>query len=619
MSIETKRKFDRRDFAYIAEYVSDEFHRRQRRRRERELQWDEIDRQIAMEPHVSYKSDGNGKPIPHKAWMSEIEPPWQAQTLEVLVADARRMMFPDSGPWFSAHALTTDEYLDRIEQDLPSLIAGAENDPPSRIVQDNADKLVGGWLNHIHRQYEFTDNWNKINGEAFKYGVGVGRVRMVTKEMFVNTARGVVRKNQRIPVLFPRSIKDTYLDDTSHTTMNEGQIVGPAEIFSWTQKVADIQLAANKGSNDPNNENGGWMPKNIKGLEGNDKGEVRVLEYEGDMVVPRTTVRSMFIPGVLVTVVQGNKDGSSKAAVVRLRFRKHPFSSYLRVPYHHEDAYSPYAAGPLLKGRPIQIAGAQALNRFLDAAALNTEPPIGWDPTDTMFATQGGPLVYPGVSWGTISELNIHQIGDPGVMLQALLAIKQTYDDETGVNQPRLGAQTVSHTTAFAKEAELSRGTVRTVDYVRDTLKGPAETLLYMEYEMSRSEMSGSHTLYIDAYRGFVEIEKGHLPEMAVFEAHGSGGPQEAQQKTQQKMAALQTAIQIEAFQVQLGIPPDLDLQEIKRQILTEGGWADVDPFLKPASSPDAQGATAEPGVAGASENTAGPATAAIQALQNTG
>lgn len=614
--IEKKRRFDRRDLDTFAEYIADELGRRRGRRKDKEEHWREIDRQIAMIPDISYKKGKNGQAVPSKAWMSEMEPALQAQTLEVLTADAKRMIYPDSGPWFSAHALLSDEYLDRA--DFSSIIAGDQNDVPSVINQDNADKLVEGWLNHLHRQYKFWDNIDKINAEAFKYGVGIGRGRMATKELFIDSVRGTVRKNAQIPVLVPRSIWNTYLDDSEHATMNEGVIVGPSTLYCWKQKVEDLVLAAKRGSTDPDDPNGGWMPAAVSGIEGDaSNNQVEVIEYEGDMLVPRKTVRSLFVPNVIVTVVKARKDNKPRSQIVRLRFRKYPYSTYIPFPYHNEDVDSPYATSPLMKGRVIQLAAAQALSRLFDSAAIKAEPPIRWDSTDIQFASDGGPMIYPGAMWGTDSGIEVFDKigGDPAALMQVYIALLQQYADETGTQPPRLGAQTVSHTTAYAKEAELQRGTVRTVDYVKGTLDGPLATWLYMEYDMSRDVMRGEHTFYLDAYRGFVTIDKDKLPDMAVFDVFGAGGPAEEREKQQNKLAAIQLAIQIDQLKVQSGLGQPMNYDEIQKQIMHEGGWVDVDPFFNATSQQVSGGASPESGVPGDIESNPGAQTVALQAL----
>jgi hypothetical protein len=155
----------------------------------------------------------------------------------------------------------------------------------------------------------------------------------------------------------------------------------------------------------------------------------------------------------------------------------------------------------------------------------------------------------------------------------------QQYADVTGVNAPRLGAQTVSHTTAYAKEAELSRGTIRTVDYVKSTLKSPLARFLSMEYEIGKDTVKND-TVYIDAYGGFVTLNKEHLPEKCMFEAHGAGGNAEEQAKRQDKLAALQFALQLDTANVQLGGQPKLNIQGAIEQVLREGKWTDIDILL---------------------------------------
>ena len=182
---EKAKRIDRRDHAQLAERIFQMWSDRRGRRRDQERIWKEVDRQIAMKPDISYKMlpgrHNSADPYderarnnidPDKAWMPEGELPLQAQALEVLVADARRMMFPDAGSWYRARAITTDEYLRGV--DFQSLVAGDENDVPSQITQDNADKLVEGFGQFWRDQYGFRDSMDRLNAEAFKYGAFSG-------------------------------------------------------------------------------------------------------------------------------------------------------------------------------------------------------------------------------------------------------------------------------------------------------------------------------------------------------------------------------------------------------------------------------------------------------------
>lgn len=581
--VSRRRKFGPKDFDHIAEYICDEFSRRKEKRKDREKQWDEIDRQLRMEPDLRHKHDKNGRKIDARAWMAEMELPLQAQTLEVLTADARRMIGPD-GRWFAAHGAQTDALTEKLES--KSLLVDERAELPSVITQDNIDKLVEGFLQAIHRQYEFGANLDEINAESFKYSLGLGRVRMVSKNIYVHTARGMVPERMKIPVLLPVSVKDTYLDESSHVVMNEGTMVGPGIIRKQQRKYEDLVLDANRGSNDPDSMDGGWMPANVRKVEKDNNGHVTLLEFEGDLVVPRKTVRSIFIPGAVVTVALESKK------VVRFRFRKEPFSSYIAFPYHKEEVGCPYGASPLMKGRLIQLAATQGLNRMMDAAALSIQPPIGYNKDDLAFASRG-PNIEPGASWETTDGITVHDFADPSRMFPIYAGLLAQYSDVTGVNAPRLGAQTVSHTTAFAKEAELNRGVVRTVDYVNSTLNGGLQRFLHMEYQLARKSMK-EQVIYIEPYRGFVRITPGEdLPDTVVFDVFGSGGPAEEQQKKQERFAAAQAAIQLDLLRIQTGKEPILDHAELIKQFLTEGGWTDIDPIINdgtgavPAGTPE--------------------------------
>ena len=448
--VKKKKRFDARDWAAIAEMVVDEYHDRKKRRTAIERQWKEIDRQIRMEPDNPYKRLASGAEDNSRAWAADMELPFQAQTLEVLVADARSMMFPDSGSFFSAHALLSDDYLDRSmmfpdsgsffsahallsddyldRADFSSLIAGDENDVPSIINQDNADKIVEGFLEHFHNQYDFRGACDILNAESFKYGVGVGRVRLASASTYRLTARGTEKTDKKIPCFIPRSIKSTYLDDRKFAVINEGHVLGPATIYHSTVAVADLVLAANKGSNDPMREDGGWMPANIKKLPDLEGDTVGLVEYEGDLVVPRKTVSSLYIPNAIVTVMLASgADKTVVSRVVRFRFRKSSMPSYIIAPYHRENVDSAYAASPLMKGRPLQQAATDALNKLIDAGGLQNFPPIQYDSDDPAFAGSGGPAIHPGARIASSGQVNKIDIGDPAAMSTIFLALSRMY------------------------------------------------------------------------------------------------------------------------------------------------------------------------------------------------
>ena len=596
-SVSSKRRFDERDWTYIAEWGISEWERRKKARKDREKCWKDIERQIAMEPELAFKKLPDGQIDGKKRWMAETEMPLQAQALEILTADARRLMFPEVGTFFRAHSETTDEYLERA--DFKALVLGDQLEVPSLINQDNADKLVEGFLMDIFRQTDFRTRVDKINAGSFSYGMGVGRARLETKNIYIHEARGVRKEAKRIPVLVPCSIKNVYLEDAP-PSMHSAQVLGDTVIAEDNIRFENLQLAANKGSSSPDDDDGGWMPANLKKIEPDKDGYVRVLEIEGDIVVPRKTVRSIVIPGAIVTIVIGGADkgGNVAKAVIRFRFRKMPFSSYLLFPYHYECADEVYPTSPLMKGRPLQIMATDAANRLLDSAMLKLAPPVGYDRADQEFAAKGGPAIHPFAQWATTDEIKVHSEvgGDPSALAAMFTNAMSLYSQVTGILPARIGAQTVSHTTAYAKDAELQRGAVRTVDYVSQIGHGPMVRWLDMAYQMGREELGKEKvSFYIDAYGGFVEVNKEHLPDNASFEWLGAGGPADAVQKLQLRLNALQLGVKMDQIGVSYGKPPHINIDAAIDSLLRDGGWTDIDAIV---SSQPIQGPGAGPGAA---------------------
>lgn len=590
--VKSKRTFNQADWSNIAEYVLDEFDTRKAARGNREKHWKEIDRQISMEPLDGAKRLPDGKIDPGKKWMASMELPLQAQALEVMTADQRRFLFSEGENWFKAHAETTDEYLQKV--DFQSLILGDELEVPSRINQENVDQLVQSFIHHTLKQYDFYTRWDRVMAESFKYGVGVGRVREQTKNIYIHESAGVRKETQRLPILCPVSIWGLYLDDT-RPTMHSATEIGPGHIARDMIKLENLHLAASRGSDDPDDPEGGWMPKHLKGLEPNDDGYVEVLEYEGDLVVPRKTSRSIVIRGAIATVVRAaSTAGEQHRAVIRFRFRKQAYSSYLLNPYHYEGCEDTYPTSPLEKGRPVQMMATDALNRLMDSAALKNAPPVGYDRTDTYFASQGGPRIYPHAQWGTTDSLQIYSDvgGEPGALSQVLSMAINLYAELTGVLPARLGAQTVSHTTAYSKEQELQRGAIRTIDFAKSVGHGPLTRFLYMAYDIARKNVRGKQAFYVNSYGGFASVTKDQLPERCQFEWHGQAGPQDERQRAQNKLQSMQMALQMDSLGQQTGQPPVVDLAAAIRALLREGGWSDLDAITKAAVP---EGGTAQP------------------------
>lgn len=593
-----KRRISKADWNSAADYVRDEHRRRQNLpcRIDLERQWAEIDRQLAMKPAPrEMPRDPNERQ--GVIWRTNLELPWQAQTLETLVADARRMQGLDAR-WFSAHVKMDDDNLAILESN--SLLAGSENDLPSEINQDNLDRLAEGLLRSFHRAYDFPGNMSIFNAEAFKYGTAIGRVEIQSQEAHQDQADGAHVRTTRFPMFWPKSIRTRWLDDAPYKAYHEGMVLSPSIIGCWRHRLADLMKAAAAGSSDPDVPNGGWMKAMVRKLEASQDGRVEIVEYEGDLVVDRSTTEPLYWANCRVWVATGS---GKENGVIRFRLSPWPFLPYLTQTYHVEEPDIPYGVSPLMKGRPLQNAASTAFCALTDWANLNTEPPVTWDATDPTLKANGGPIIAPRRLWantvGSAPPAPV-AIGDGTALMQLMVFLQGAYFDVTGVNPPRLGAQTVSHTTAYAKDVELTRGTVRTVEYVRATTASLLPRLLQMEMFMARQELNRGHEFYVPEYHAHVKLPKDGIPKDVEFEVFGAGGPAEAAERQTRRERAVQLAAQIDQLKLQIAaqfnipVGAPLDYSALQKEIIgaefpdLDVIFLDEQPTGAPAATPAA-------------------------------
>jgi len=251
------------------------------------------------------------------------------------------------------------------------------------------------------------------------------------------------------------------------------------------------------------------------------------------------------------------------------------------------------------------MLATDAANRLLDSAMLKVMPPVGYDRSDMVFARAGGPQIFPGALWGSTDKITAHTElgGDPAALGGMLTQALNLYAELTGILPSRLGAQTVSHTTAYAKDAELQRGAVRTVDYVKQSGEGPMIRWLDMAYQMGRDSLKANEKIsfYIAPYGGFVEIDKSFLPDCATFDWLGSGGPSDENQLMQARVNSLLLALKLDQVNTSLGGKPAIDLNAAIREVLREGKWTDLDAIMAAST--------------GGGQSIPGGAVAAIQNL----
>lgn len=595
------KTFSKHDWQSVAEHIIEEWSRRKRKRADDEMRWKEVDRQLAMEP-VRAPTD--------PAWMPDLELGWQSQTHETLVSDCRRLIFPSDRNFFACKAaLATLEDVRRINFDsfaggrgLTDVQVRALPAVPRTIrahgEQMFADRLPVAMLEKFHQLYDFRSAVDGLNAEAIKYGAYVGHVKWVTDETVNDDFSG--GRPSRYPALVPCSMWTTFLDDSPAKLFAEGIRVGPGIIRTYNMRLSDLRLAAKEGSKDVTDPMGGWRRQAIatvdESMKDGTRDHVQIIRFDGDLIVPRSGKDSIFLPNVIIDVCDQGP------CVVRYRERDLPFVPYIIGYYHRDSLLSPYASSPMIKGVPIQNAATRALREWLACASLHARPPVRYNPYDPNYTKQGGPELVPGATWPAHTSPDVVLVGDPTAIMAGYMDLRRQYEEETGVNPVRLGQQTKSHQTAFAIDQEMTRGMVRTVDYVSASLHGGLRTFLYMEYEMARQV--GEVSLFMPAYGGFVVASGQNLPKTVEFSIAGAGAPIDERERRNNELAAMQALIATAPAAVQAGGRAP-DINAIQEDIARLGGLQDrLDRYFPTPA-----------GVAGISQRTfVGPAIPGVTA-----
>lgn len=551
-----------------------------------EKYWKEIDRQVAMiplprEPQPDSKAED---------WLPNTELPLQFNTLEVNCADARRLKFPRGSEWFSVSADISKEYEDRFAKRRESIPIIAGVTAPMELNQETANTLAKSAIDHYHRLYDFRANIDLFDVECLKYGTGILRVKEVSTPKFFNDFRGTRVNSLRGPACVPVSIKTVYLDDTPAMVMMEGITMAPGQIRVLFKKLWDVKNAIRKGGAER-----GWRQEAVDLLiaaknRTDLNQDVELIEFEGDLVVPRDSGGPIFLPGVIVTVAQCSKNPPE---VVRYLENDYPFSSYTVGHYMRDALDSPYGTSPLIKGQPLQEAATALLNDIMAAAALAGIPPCFYDKNDPGLTAQGGPRLFPRAMNAVDSPEAVQFMDRPDIvpLVNAYLAIVKQYEDLTAVNDPRRGGGMKSHTTATAMDLDQSRGLARTDDFVQGQLYGPIPSLLYKEYEIVKRVMKTAQQIAIDAggIEGWASVAAADLPDDVAFMVFGAAGLLNERQGLENFMAATNATLQMIPVSAQLGQPISIDFTRLAQEIYRRANVTNSGTFIGTKAAAGAQ------------------------------
>lgn len=597
------------DWSSIAHFIRNEKVRREQNRHDTALLWREIDRQVDMIPMPREVSDGE-----EADWMPNTELPLQFNALEAIAADARSLKFPRGTAWFEVTGEINEKYAERWEINRRNrpLVAGIAI--PTRLDQETVNILIKATIDHYHRIWDFRGASDLLDVEAIKYGTFCARVRPVRHTKFSHDFRGV-KTNQSIgPAMIPCPIKTTYLDDTPSAVMHEGITTSPSVIREQWQRLSDLERAAKIGG-----PSRGWIGKNVRKLneaakKDGQKDQVELLEFEGDLSVPRSRGDPIFLPNVIVTVAVM----SDVAQPVRFQTNLMPFRSYVPGCYMRDDVNSPYGTSPLMKGQPIQEAATLAFNDMMGAADHNARPSLAYDKNDPSMAATGGPQLFPGSRHAQDSPnaIEIIETGDVPALMNVYLELINQYEDLTGVNDPRRGQPAKSHTTGTSSELEFTRTIARTEDFVVGQEQGPLTTILYMEWEIIKATMKTPIPIMVNAggIEGFVMLNASDLPDKVDFRVVGSAGPLRERERANAFFDATNFAIDTATQAAQLGTQVNLNWEEIIAAGYERAGIDNAAKFVIGTEELPPEPET-EPGVSGSGQGTTGGASAPVSSI----
>lgn len=594
---ESDKRLSDNDWEAIAQWLRAEYMLRCEHRRDREKICKEIDRQLALNPRARAPQDGT------PGWYPDIEMPMQFNALEVICADQMRLLFPRTGTWYRASANLTDEYINEWnERRMMNPLIGSD---PSPIMmdQDTGDALVRGVIDHFHKMYDFRQNMGICAAEAIKYGTGISRVLPVKPQFYMDNFRGGHRREMTGPAVIPCSFWNTYLDDSWNATMHEGTMIGPSTIRTYWQPLGDLERTAKVGGADK-----GWIASQVKRLIGKvgpdeRKGQVQLLEFEGDILVPKSQ-GSIYLPNVRVWLAmhQGNVN------IVRFQKSPVPFRTYVNWTYFRHDPRSPYGDSPLIKGEPLQEMITAVANDLLATTRMNALPPIAYDRHDPTLAAAGGPVLHPNAMMGVDAPnaVQVLDVGDPVALFNALSGLIKQHEDTTQQSDGRRGQRLKSHTTAYAADVEAAQGIARTDDFVTDLEMGPVTTILYMEYAIARDSLTSPQPIAINSegIDGWIKLAGADLPPNAEFQVVGAEGASSDRERSQAAIGAHQFAISLATAAAQLGVPMTPNFEAMARDVYERSGINKSSDFIG-AEQAVVEGAAAEsavPGLAGGME-----------------
>lgn len=545
------RKIQKTDWLQIESFVKDEHKRRKElpSRKMHEKIWTEVDRQISMQPMI--RVDQSGKKT-EPAWHHTIELGELTRALEVLKADVRRMAFPNNRSWFDPHSEIPPE-LDEV--------TGV------RAVNALKQKQVDGRLRSLmvqqHQDFGFKARFDLCVNEALCHGSFVAEVvwDSATK---VHDGSGV--EFFSAPTLIPHSMWNCFPDTSPSVIGTDMFYRGSMIIVSYKP----LYLLKDEALGREGWMNLGKIKKRQNKNKDGDTEDIELVTYYGDCEIKRQDGH-IYLPNSKVVIANDT--------IVYYGPIDTPYPPILFSGYERLDVRDPYYVSPITKLSPMQKFTTICVNQFLNAVALQTEPPIQYNGNDQNLVAMGGPSIAPGMlyptktgqTWSTL------ETGDPRWALEASQMGMQQIQMGTGVDAQRAGsADATNDKTATEIRRTSQAGQIRTVDFV-DKLENQAlRPFLYMQHDLNLKNMNNYSFFNSDMDApDFARISNDELPKHVHFEIVGSKGV-----LGEEERAAKMTQVTAFASQNPL-FAPLLNAPAILKEAYQDAGAKNPERFLK--------------------------------------
>lgn len=509
-----KRKIRASDWQEVETFIKEELGRRKDSdfRKDHEVIWKEVDRQIAMKPMVKYMPDGKEAP---RDWQSAFELGELSKASEIIAADVMRLIFPANRTWFESHVKAPKKLDPQTGKTVPV----------DQKLQQKADAVYRSLLAQQHMDFGLRARVELSVKESLHHGSFVATCEWEVQNK-IHDGKGV--ESLEAPVWKPHSMWNCY-PDSSPAVIPDGAIfyTGSMMIVSYMPRYKVLALKGDGYMNISNTK----IPKRKNTNKDVDTDDIELVTYYGDLTIERDD-GDIFLPN--------SRCMTANETIIFYAPNEMPFPQVIYMGYERQDVRDPYFTSPIVKNSPMQKMTTILANKFIDGIDLWTRPPGTYDGNDAYLVRQGGPNLAPGSmtpSKGS-NKVTFMQVGDPKAALQGVQFGLQKIEEGTAVNAIRSGASDADRKTATEVTNTQQSGEVRTVDFVSKIEPSGLRRFLYMQHEFNLKYMK-DYSFYCPEKElpDFIILQKKDLPQTVHFEIVGSKGVLGEQRRAQQMTA----------------------------------------------------------------------------------